>query len=102
MLTCLKLTAWTFSTPLEPKLAPCGWCCPRRRPTLMGPFGNLVSSVDEAARGGTGVWVGVGLSVKEQFLPMQSMGIDPFAQSPITNATRTVGAALGSFGKSGS
>ena len=25
---------------LEPKLAPCGWRCPHRRPALMGPFGN--------------------------------------------------------------
>ena len=28
--------------PLEPKLAPCGWRCPHRRPALTGPFGNCV------------------------------------------------------------
>jgi hypothetical protein len=28
------------SLPLEPELAPCGWHCPHRRPTMMGPFGN--------------------------------------------------------------
>ena len=26
--------------PLEPKLAPCGWRCPHRRPALTGSFGN--------------------------------------------------------------
>ena len=31
--------------PLEPKLAPCGWRCPHRRPALMGPFGNWTNVV---------------------------------------------------------
>ena len=26
--------------PLEPKLAPCGWRCPHRRPAFTGTFGN--------------------------------------------------------------
>jgi hypothetical protein len=26
------------------ELAPCGWRCPHRRPTVMGSIGNLVSA----------------------------------------------------------
>ena len=36
---CLSLDR-KLSMPLEPKLAPCGWRCPHRRPALTGPFGN--------------------------------------------------------------
>jgi hypothetical protein len=31
-----------LSLPMEPELAPCGWRCPHRRPTVMGSIGNLV------------------------------------------------------------
>jgi hypothetical protein len=30
----------SFSLPLEPELAPCGWRCSQRRLTIMRPFGN--------------------------------------------------------------
>ena len=36
---CLSLDM-KLCMPLEPKLAPCGWRCPHRRPALTGPFGN--------------------------------------------------------------
>ena len=36
---CLSLDR-KLSMPLEPKLAPCGWRCPHRRPALTGSFGN--------------------------------------------------------------
>ena len=36
---CLSLDR-NLSMPLEPKLAPCGWRCPHRRPALTGSFGN--------------------------------------------------------------
>ena len=35
-----------LSMPLEPKLAPCGWRCPHRRPTLTGSFGNWYSVIE--------------------------------------------------------
>jgi hypothetical protein len=28
---------------MENELAPCGWCCPHRRPTVMGSVGNLLN-----------------------------------------------------------
>ena len=31
-----------FIMPLEPAVAPCGWPCPHRCPTVMGPFGDVV------------------------------------------------------------
>jgi hypothetical protein len=30
----------SFSLPLEPELAPCGWHCPHWRLTFMGPLGT--------------------------------------------------------------
>ena len=48
-----------LSMPLEPKLAPCGWRCPHRRPALTGPFGNwyLMGKGEEGGGGGfAGKW----------------------------------------------
>jgi hypothetical protein len=39
---CLRLGVSVESADGEPRLAPCGWRCPHRRPTVMGSVGNLV------------------------------------------------------------
>jgi hypothetical protein len=31
-----------LSLPMEPEVAPCGWRCPHRRPTVMVSIGSLV------------------------------------------------------------
>jgi hypothetical protein len=31
-----------LSLPMKPELAPCGWRCPHRRPTVLGSIGKLL------------------------------------------------------------
>jgi hypothetical protein len=60
LVAALFEAGFDLSLPMEPELAPCGWPCPHRPPTVMGSIGNLVCVELKASINGVGssLWVG--------------------------------------------